>query len=297
MDKEAIRDRVLFIALMTVIVGANIALFIAGRLEWNWTGIGIMVAATITISMYSFLYKDNVLFKLVEHLYIGVAAGYVTSVYWFNIFWPELIKPLFFPDPGEPVRWLRLVPLVLGITLLMRVSTRFGGLSRISFAFVMGFYSGIAIPNYIQTYMIEQIHYTINPLFVSGDTTFLILEALFLVSVIFYLLIDWLWLSDLNKPWANLLALIPAIVLCFIGIFSPIPGINQIVVLVGTLTVLIYFFFSIEQEGAVGTASKMGIYFLMISFGASFGYTIMARMSLLVGRLEFLLRDWLGILQ
>ena len=33
----------------------------------------------------------------------------------------------------------------------------------------------------------------------------------------------------------------------------------------------------------------------MISFGASFGYTIMARLSLLIGRVTFLFRDWLGL--
>jgi hypothetical protein len=36
---------------------------------------------------------------------------------------------------------------------------------------------------------------------------------------------------------------------------------------------------------------------LMISFGASFGYTVMARISLLIGRLEFLLKDWLHIIK
>jgi len=35
----------------------------------------------------------------------------------------------------------------------------------------------------------------------------------------------------------------------------------------------------------------------MVSFGASFGYTVMGRMSLLIGRVMFLMRDWLGIIQ
>ena len=61
------------------------------------------------------------------------------------------------------------------------------------------------------------------------------------------------------------------------------------------ITVLIYFLFSIEHTGAVGGASKVGIWFMMVSFGASFGYTIMARLSLLIGRVSFLFRDWLGI--
>jgi hypothetical protein len=34
----------------------------------------------------------------------------------------------------------------------------------------------------------------------------------------------------------------------------------------------------------------------MITFGAGFGYTVMARISLLVGRFRFILGDWLGLL-
>jgi len=32
---------------------------------------------------------------------------------------------------------------------------------------------------------------------------------------------------------------------------------------------------------------------LMITFGAGFGYTVMARISLLVGRFRFLFSDWI----
>jgi hypothetical protein len=35
----------------------------------------------------------------------------------------------------------------------------------------------------------------------------------------------------------------------------------------------------------------------MVAFGAGFGYTVMARISLLIGRMSFLLGDWLGIIE
>lgn len=60
----------------------------------------------------------------------------------------------------------------------------------------------------------------------------------------------------------------------------------------GVLTILIYFFFSTEHKGMVGVSAKIGIYFLMICFGSSFGYTIMARISLLIGRMQFLIGDF-----
>jgi hypothetical protein len=77
------------------------------------------------------------------------------------------------------------------------------------------------------------------------------------------------------------------------GVFD----VNLAIILVGVLCVLLYFFYSLEHKGIVGKASRVGIWFLMVSFGASFGYTIMARLSLLIGRVQFLLGDWIPIIQ
>jgi len=71
----------------------------------------------------------------------------------------------------------------------------------------------------------------------------------------------------------------------------------SIIILVGVITTVVYFFFSREQKGALKTVSNIGIVYIMIGFGASFGYTVMARVSLLLGRLQFLLRDWLGVIK
>jgi hypothetical protein len=64
------------------------------------------------------------------------------------------------------------------------------------------------------------------------------------------------------------------------------------VLIVGTVTGLFYFYFSKEHKGVFGTAARVGVYFLMITFGASFGYTVMSRMSLLIGRIYFLISEW-----
>lgn len=73
-------------------------------------------------------------------------------------------------------------------------------------------------------------------------------------------------------------------------------ALGNLLVALGTFTGLIYFFFSKEHKGAFGVAAKIGIFFLMVTFGASFGYTVMSRMSLLIGRIDFLLGDWLGMI-
>jgi hypothetical protein len=72
--------------------------------------------------------------------------------------------------------------------------------------------------------------------------------------------------------------------------------IGNLVIVIGTFSGLIYFFFSKEHKGAFGGLAKLGIWFLMLSFGASFGYTVMSRMSLLIGRMDFLLGTWLGLI-
>lgn len=73
--------------------------------------------------------------------------------------------------------------------------------------------------------------------------------------------------------------------------------VGQILLVVGTITGVIYFYFSKKHTGAFGVSAKIGIYFLMVSFGAAFGYTAMARISLLIGRLQFLLGDWLHLIK
>jgi len=70
--------------------------------------------------------------------------------------------------------------------------------------------------------------------------------------------------------------------------------ISNILILLGVVSVLFYFFFSIEQNKGLKYLSKVGIIYLMIFFGASFGYTVMGRVSLVIGRIRFLLVDWLG---
>ncbi len=65
-----------------------------------------------------------------------------------------------------------------------------------------------------------------------------------------------------------------------------------VIILVSVLT---YFTFSYEQRGAIKRVATFGRWFLMIGLGAMFGNTVMARMALLIGRIHYLLSDWLRI--
>jgi len=93
-----------------------------------------------------------------------------------------------------------------------------------------------------------------------------------------------------------ILAQIKATASLFAQITSFGMALDAVIILLGLITVLIYFYFSKKHEGIFGGIAKVGIYFLMIFFGATFGFTVMARVSLLIGRTAFLLRDWLHIM-
>jgi hypothetical protein len=73
------------------------------------------------------------------------------------------------------------------------------------------------------------------------------------------------------------------------------PEISGLVVLVGVVTTISYFYFSREHRGVLGQSAKLGTWFLMIFFGTTFGYTVMSRMSTFIGRVEFLLSDFLHL--
>jgi hypothetical protein len=73
-------------------------------------------------------------------------------------------------------------------------------------------------------------------------------------------------------------------------------GFQHLLLVVCVLASLVYFFFSIEHRGVVGRISQIGVWVLMITFGAAFGYTVMGRIALLAIRFEFLFDDWLWLI-
>ena len=67
-----------------------------------------------------------------------------------------------------------------------------------------------------------------------------------------------------------------------------IPGVNSLIIIIGLITSLTFFFFTFEHKGILGASTRIGRYFLMATFGAAYGSTVMARISLFIGRLRFM---------
>ena len=70
------------------------------------------------------------------------------------------------------------------------------------------------------------------------------------------------------------------------NILSTTSGFAQLLIFIGAVAALIYFFFSKEHKGIFGGFATFGIWILMIGFGASFGFTVMARISLFINRMQ-----------
>jgi len=221
-------------------------------------GLLVTVGAFLTLFIFSFLYKDNPYYKFAEHLFVGVSAAYWMCMGFWGTMVPNLFGKLYPPMVGgvlpalkdNPTEPFMLIPLVLGILLLLRLSSSMGWISRWALAFIVGTTAGLNLVRYLRSDFIQQINNTTFSLYATGATGFNFGETL-----------------------------------------------SNIVIFIGVMTGLIYFFFSKEHKGAFGVGARTGIIVLMVTFGASFGYTVMARISLLVGRMQFLFGDWLGMIR
>lgn len=207
------------------------------------TSVGVWVAAFLTLSIFSFLYKDNPFYKFAEHLMVGVSAGYWVILLFYNVLLPDAIDPLFTEG-----KWYYIIPLILGLLMWTRLFKKTAWISRYPLAFYLGIATGVAIPLEMKAKVIEQLYGSVG----------LVVQ-----------------MHEMDAGFGTV--------------------INNVVILVGVLSSLIYFFFSKAHTGITGRVSQLGIGVLMIGFGASFGFTVMARVSLLIERVQFLLFEWLKL--
>ena len=144
----------------------------------------------------------------------------------------------------------------------MRLSPQGGWLSRWPLAFIVGTTAGLNFVRYLRSDFIKQISSTFVPL--------------------------------LGKRWEGIGPFFSNLDLSATG--QLVVMASNWVIFLGVFCGLIYFYFSKEHKGIFGVGSRVGIWILMVTFGASFGYTVMGRISLLVGRLTFLFKDWLELI-
>jgi len=118
-----------------------------------------ITSCILTLMVFSYLIGDNAFFRVAIYLFIGVSAGYVTAVAWYQVLLPRLISPLL-QGGGS---WTLVVPLILGGLLLMKISPRLSSLGTPSLAFMVGVGTAVAIGGAVLGTLIPQVQATINP--------------------------------------------------------------------------------------------------------------------------------------
>ncbi|MBT5017139.1 MAG: hypothetical protein HON04_00160 [Planctomicrobium sp.] len=231
--------------------------------------IGVWVAAFLTLCVFSFLYRDNPFYKFSEAVFVGVSAAYWMVIAFWTVLIPNLLGKIWpswiqsWAVPGiSTVRdenwWMFLIPLVLGGMLLWRLSPRGAWVARWPLAFIIGSTAGIRLVGFLQADFLSQIRSTIKPVIISPEAVEVAGAA-----------------ATVSPFWQS---------------------VQNILLIVSVLSAIVYFFFSIEHTGVVGQVSRVGVWVLMVTFGAAFGYTVMGRIALLAIRFEFLFDDWLWLI-
>ena len=200
----------------------------------------------LTLMILSYLIGDNPTFRVAVYIFVGVSAGYVAAVVWWQVLYPKIFLPLLTGNFMESL--LALVPLILGVLLLMKLSSRTAWLGTPSLAFLVGVGAAVAVGGAVMGTIIPQTQASFN---VFNPTS-------------------------TGESWLALL---------FFGI----------IMLVGTITTLVYFHFGAkstaggpQRSNLVIWLGRIGQFFIAITLGVLFAGVFAAALTALIERLNFI---------
>ncbi len=225
----------------------------------QWRIATVLLGGLATLSIYSFLVKENPIYRFVEHVFIGISTGMGLVFGVRDFLWPKVFEPLLglnrvvypdgtFSEPYNSWNLLFLLPMAFGMLYYFIFSKKFSWLAKLVIGFSLGMSGGAAFKGTLNE-ILPQIFDSFRPLLVFSPEGALLS-----------------WQSFENSLFVFTL-----------------------------LSVMLYFFFSYRftAESRPGKfMSYSGRWLLMVCFGAFFGSTVMARMALLVERMQFLLEDF-----
>ena len=236
-------------------------------LSWERT-IGVWIAAILTLGVLSYLYRDNPMYKLVESIVVGVSAGYTFVVG----FWDALVAKLFLKltpalvhawamplGSGEPPEPVD-VSYIVPLVLGVMLFLRFVPRLESLAGWPLAFVVGMT----------------------AGLKLIVFLEADFIGQISSTILPLVAFTADQQSQRSR---------------FNLTESVQNLLLVAGVLSCLTYFYFSVEHRGVIRQVARCGIWVLMITFGSSFAFTVMGRITLLTVRMEFLLGRWLGLVE
>ena len=125
---------------------------------FDW--IGASLGFILTLLVFSYLIDDNPLFRLAIHVFIGVSAGFAAIIAVYNILLPRLVAPFFSTNRTEQI--LALVPIILGVLLLTKISPRFAFIGTLPMSYLVGVSAAAAIGGAVMGTLIPQVNASIN---------------------------------------------------------------------------------------------------------------------------------------
>ncbi len=142
-----------------------------------------LVAALLTLLVFSRLLGDNPAFRFAQYLFVGVSLGYAFVVVYHQVLRPNVSTLI--AESGDPTRLsLRLIPFLLGLLLLARVTGRQSAswLANIPLALLFGVGAALALGGALIGTLRPQILATVRP--AGADPLALAGAALLVLGVV-----------------------------------------------------------------------------------------------------------------
>jgi hypothetical protein len=119
-----------------------------------------LLSLLFTVLILSYAVGDNPAFRLAIHAFIGIAAGYVAAIVLLEVIANKMVLPLFSGDLNEKI--LVVIPLILGLFLLTKLSSRIEWLGRPVVAFLVGTGAAAAVAGAMMGTIYPQLMGSIN---------------------------------------------------------------------------------------------------------------------------------------
>jgi len=121
------------------------------------TRLAVYLSALCVVSMLSFVWKENPLYRLMEHIFVGLAAGQAVAAA-YAVIQTSCITPV-----SQGSVWL-VIPALLGCMLYLRYTKQSAWLARIPSSMLLGIGLGVGTSAAIASDVVAQIRATLLPL-------------------------------------------------------------------------------------------------------------------------------------
>jgi len=116
---------------------------------------GTLVGFILTVLVYSFLVKDNPLYRLAIHLLVGVSAAYAAVIAVRHVILPALNRIASNPSSPEALLWL--IPVLLALFLFLRRIPSVGWLGNGTMGLLVGIGAAVALTGAISGTLLPQV--------------------------------------------------------------------------------------------------------------------------------------------